>query len=150
MKALFLGLCICLTLFFLSCSHNNLSYDNPNLLNVDVRFEVNLNLPQYNSLQYPLNPVYVSGYGNSGVIIVNTGSGKFVAYDAADPNVPVEECSTLKIDGIEGRSRCNKINTYNLISGTAIEEKSDGEDLEYTLKPYQVVDNENGALVVKN
>lgn len=137
-------------LLMVACSGNNFSYENPNLLNVNVNFMVNLSLPQYNSLQFPLNPVYVSGYGNGGVIIINAGGGNYLAFDAADPNHPVQECSVLKIDGIEGQCQCDDHNTYNLVSGTVIDRKSGGEDFSYTMKPYQVVERGNGVLVVRN
>lgn len=139
-----------LVLLLSACSSSNYNYNNPNLLNVSVYFNINIDLPQFTPLKFPLNPVFVDGYGNGGVIIVNTGSGHFIAYDAADPNHPVENCSTLIIDGIEGVCQCEDHNTYNLISGTAIENKSGGEEFEYSMKPYQVIDNGNGNLTVKN
>lgn len=132
------------------CSSDNYSYNNPNLLNVNVDFMVNINLPQYTPLKFPMNPVYVDGYGNGGVIIVNTGSGNYIAFDAADPNHPVENCSVLIINGIEGECGCNDRNTYNLISGTVIESKSEGGSYDYSMKPYQVIDNYDGTLRVRN
>jgi len=133
-----------------SCSSDKQSYTNPNLLDVNVSFTVNLSLPQFNPLQFPLNPVYVEGYGNSGVIIINMGSDNYLAFDAADPNHPVRDCSALKVDGIEGVCRCEDHNTYNLVSGTVIEKKSAGKDFEYSLKPYQVIDNGNGTLRIQD
>lgn len=134
----------------LSCSSNNHSYNNPNLLDITFNFPVNLELPQFNPLKFPANPVYVNGYGNGGVIIVNTGSHNYVAFDAADPNHPPQDCSILKIDGIQGVCQCEDHNTYNLFTGTPVEEESGGDDLEYSLKPYQVIDNGNGTLTVRN
>lgn len=136
-------------LLFSSCSTDDHTYNNPNLLDVTVNFPINLNLPQYNPLQFPANPVFIGGYGNGGVIIMNTGSNNYVAFDAADPNHPVEQCSALKIDGIKGVCQCDDHNTYNLFSGTAIESESDGDSFEYTMKQYQVIDNHNGTLLVK-
>ena len=139
-----------LLLFSTSCSSDNHTYNNPNLLNVSVYFTVNTDLPQFNPLKFSMNPVFVDGYGNGGVIITNTGSGNYMAFDAADPNHPVESCSTLEIEGIEGVCQCNENNTYNLITGTAIESKSDGDSFDYTMKPYQVIANGDGTLTVKN
>lgn len=150
MKSFFTFLSVALILLFSSSCSDSQQYENPNLLNVSVYFTVNIDLPQYNPLKFALNPVFVDGYGNGGIIIVNTGSGNYVAFDAADPNHPVENCSTLEIDGIEGECQCTDHNTYNLIAGTVIEDKSGGEDFEYSMKPYQVIDNGNGSLTVKN
>lgn len=139
-----------LMLLFLSCSSNNHSYNNPNLLDTNVHFNIKLNLPQFNQLRYLNNPVYVPGYGNKGVIIVKAGPENYVAFDAADPNHPVEDCSALEIKGLEGVSQCDNHNTYNLITGSPIEKKSGDEDLEFSMKPYQVIDNGNQTLTVSN
>lgn len=135
---------------FSSCSKDNHTYNNPNLLDITVDFTIYTDLPQFTPLKFALNPVFVDGYGNGGVVIVNLGSENYIAFDAADPNHPAENCSTLMINGIEGECQCEDHNTYNLISGTVIEEKSEGEDFEYAMKPYQVINNHDGSLRVKN
>lgn len=137
-------------LFLTGCSSNSHVYDNPNLLNVSVYFTIYLNLPQFTPLNFDMNPVFVDGYGNGGVIITKVGSDNYIAFDAADPNHPAENCSTLQINGIKGVCQCNDHNVYNLISGTAIEGESGGDSFEYTMKPYQVIDNRDGTLTVKN
>lgn len=136
--------------FFMGCSSDDTTYNNPNLLNTSVYFNVNLNLPQYSPLQYPMNPVYVPGYGNAGVIIVNAGGNNYRAFDAADPNHPLQDCSKLLIDGIQGTCQCDDHNTYNLVTGTVVESESNGDSYDYALKPYQVIDNGNGTLSVTN
>lgn len=137
----------------LSCSDGH-KYDNPNLLNTRVNFEVNLALPQFSDLQFPMNPVYVNdGGSNGGVIIANIGSGNYVAFDAADPNEPCSSdyhCCILEIKGLEGISPCETHNTYNLVSGTPVESKSGGEDLEFALKPYRVVVLGGNRLQIRN
>lgn len=139
-----------LLLFLTACSSDDNNYNNPNLLNVNVNFKVNLSLPQFNPLKFPANPVYVGGYGNGGVIIVNTGSANYVAFDAADPNHTPKNCSTLEINGIEGVCQCDDHNTYNLFTGNVVESKSGGSELRYTMQPYQVVSNGDGTLRVQN
>lgn len=133
-----------------SCSKDDFSYNNPNLLNVNVFLNVNLSLPQYAPLQFPMNPIYINGYGNGGIIITNTGGGGFTAYDAADPNHPAESCSVLLIDGIEGVCQCPDHNTYNLVSGTVIESKSAGNSYDYTMKPYRVLVNGDGTITIRS
>lgn len=150
-KSLIGGLVIGMLL--IACSSDNYTYENPNLLNVKVDFTVNLALPEYNDLTFPMLPVMIRGYGSGGmdggVIITKTGADTYVAYDARDPNNPAE-CGVLAIKGHEGVSRCPDHNTYNLISGTPIESKSEGEDLEFPMKPYQVIDLGGDILRVKN
>lgn len=150
MKSIYFALSLFACLLLSSCSRNDHTYNNPNLLDVTVYFPVNLSLPQYNPLKFPANPVYVKGHGNKGVIIVKTGPESYVAYDAADPNHPVNDCSGLKIEGMEGVCQCEDHNTYNLFTGTVIPDKSEGGDYEYTLQPYQVISNGNGTLTVTN
>ena len=42
------------------------------LLDLDIYYEVNLNLPQYNELNFISNSVYIPNVGNGGIIIVNS------------------------------------------------------------------------------
>mgnify|MGYP001159568406 FL=1 len=118
----------------LSCSKSE-NYDvNCNyLLNVGILTSLNLNLAQYNQLNFTSNPVYVPNEGNGGLFVNNTGTG-YVAFDAADPNIPFGECSILIIEGIEAVSsvECLVINRYNLITGQPMQ----NPELRCSLKPY--------------
>lgn len=139
---------VCLLLLLASCSKNdNDRLRNPNLLDINFQFTVNMSLPKYSPLKFASNPVYVNGpnYGNAGVIIINTGAGTYRAFDAADPNHPVEACSTLIIDGIRGTCGCNDGNSYNLFTGQPL-----SEGLKYRLLEYRVINNGNGTLTVWN
>ena len=134
---------LCLFLVCINCSNNN-NYDrNCNfLLNVGIQVSLNLNLAQYNQLTFPNNPVYVPDVGNGGLFVNNTGVGYYVAFDAADPNIPFGECSYLKIDGAtavtptEARDgsdlNCNQINRYSLFTGQPLQ----NPELRCSLKPY--------------
>lgn len=137
---------IVLTLF-ISCSDDERpGQRNPNLLDINFQFTLNLSLPQYSQLQYPPNAVYVNGpnYGNWGVIVINTGSG-YRAWDAADPNHPRSACSVLSIDGVEAICGCNDGNRYDLFTGSPVT-----KGLKYPLLAYPVVDNKDGTLTVYN
>ena len=90
------------------------------MLNVAVNFEVNLNLPQFSQLQFPGNAVRVDGQGNDGVILFRAGSNNLVAYDGADPNLPLSSCSRLEIDGQNVKSSCTNPNEYELFTGQII------------------------------
>lgn len=133
--------------FLISCSSDDDRQRNPNLLDINFQFTLDLSLPQYSQLNFASNPVYVNGlnYGNGGIIITNTGSGSFVAYDAADPNHPPSACSALSIDGIEGVCGCDDGNVYNLFTGLPVT-----KGLEYPLLVYRVVDNGDGTITVSN
>ena len=120
----------------LNCSNMN-SYDrNCNfLLNIGIQASLNLNLAQYNGLNFSNQPVYVPNEGNAGLIVNNTGTG-YVAFDAADPNIPFGECSILDIEGIEAVSpvNCEQSNRYNLLTGQPMQ----NPELRCSLKPYFV------------
>ena len=107
------------------------------LLDLDIYYEVNLNLPQYNELNFISNSVYIPNVGNGGIIVVNSGTG-FLAWDAADPNLTNLPCSALNISGLEATSSCAEQNTYSLITGQSI-----GVALTCSLKAYRVESNGN-------
>ena len=111
------------------------------LLDLDIYYEVNLNLPQYNDLNFISNSVYIPNVGNGGIIIVNSGTG-YLAWDAADPNHTNLPCSTLIISGLEATSGCAEQNTYSLITGQSI-----GVALNCSLKPYRVESNNNILII---
>ena len=121
-----------LIVLFCNCSSNiNVSRCNF-LLNLNVYYEVNLNLPQYSDLNFISNSVYISDVGNGGIIIVNSGTG-FLAWDASDPNHEILPCSILNINGLEATSSCSQENTYSLITGQSL-----NTVLNCTLKAYRV------------
>ena len=113
----------------LSCSDNNRSSNNPNIPNYSVNVYLNTSLPAYNNLIYTSNPVYVSGYGAKGIIVMKTGEGTYTAFDAACPNMPLTECTAMTIDGIYAVCSCDKT-TYNLFTGLGGQE--------YPMKQYRV------------
>ena len=92
---------LALSIVIQNCSKSD-NYDSNcnNLLNLGIQTSLNLNLAQYNQLTFPSNPVYVPNEGNGGLIVNNTGTG-YVAFDAADPNIPFGECSILTISGVD-------------------------------------------------
>ena len=128
-----------------SCSKNDSDNNCNFLVNAGVDFTVNLNLPQFNDLQFPSNSVYVANQGNGGVFVTNTGSG-ILAWDAADPNLPFSNCSILTlIDGITAKNSCDDENTYELITGQSL-----NENLPCTLKPYRVEQTGNSTYLITN
>ena len=124
-----------------SCEKNINDSNCNNLLNLDVFYEVNLNLPQYSQLNFISNSVYIPNVGNGGIIVTNSGSG-FLAWDAADPNHVNVPCAVLSISGLEATSSCAQQNTYSLITGQSL-----GVALPCTLKPYRIEESGNILLL---
>ncbi|MDN3595601.1 Rieske (2Fe-2S) protein [Zunongwangia endophytica] len=108
--------------------------NNPNLVNINFGFNVNLDLPQYNQLNFPGNQItiYNEGIGIKGVVIYNVNNDLFLAYELSDPNHAPNDCSAMTLNGIEATCSCEG-NVYNIITGEQVE----GED-DYAMKPYRV------------
>ncbi|MBW2960390.1 hypothetical protein KW502_01070 [Mesonia sp. JHPTF-M18] len=144
MKKIFIFL-FAATLLNACSSDDNNRRNNPNLLDVNVNFTVDTSLPQYNSLNFPNDPIYISNYGNGGIILMNTGSG-YLAWDNSDPNHPRNNnCISMQRDGLTLVCDCEG-NTYDIFTGNFIE----GTDLEYTLYNYRVTETSPGILRVSN
>jgi hypothetical protein len=126
-----------ISVLLFNCSRSSTPNENCQfLLNIPVNLIVNLNLPQFSQLQFPSQSVYVQDGGNGGIILIRTGTG-IEAFDAADPNRILEECSILQIDGPIASSSCEDENQYNLFTGLAVE----NPDLNCPLKRYRVEQN---------
>jgi nitrite reductase/ring-hydroxylating ferredoxin subunit len=114
-----------------SCSDNKtVNNNNPNLPNYTFSIDINTVLPLYDNLQFAGNSYLITqqGAGIRGVIVFNTGSG-YVAYEAACPNQPLSNCSTMTISGIDAKCPCDD-KKYNLYTGL-----SSGQ--QYPLKAYR-------------
>ena len=125
----FLGLFI----VFFSCDRDiQTDNNNPYLPNYSFEVILNMSFPQYSSLAFPSNAVYVNsaGAGIRGLIVFNAGSGNFLAYDAACPNQPLTDCSTMTINGINAKCPCDDAE-YSLFTGLAAGKQ-------YPMKAYRV------------
>ena len=134
-----------LLLFFLffSCSKN--SVNNPNcrfLLDLGINEVVNLNLPQFNQLQFAGNSVFIPNAGNAGIIIASTGAD-FFAWDAADPNHAQSPCSVLENSGLTATCGCEDKNEYSLVTGQAL----GNGNLPCSLRNYRVEKSGNTLLI---
>jgi nitrite reductase/ring-hydroxylating ferredoxin subunit len=105
--------------FLMSCEKENFSNNNPYLPNYGFSVNINMNLPQFSNLQFPSNAVYINNgsAGVRGIIVFNTG-GSYVAFDAACPNQPLTDCSTMTINGINAKCPCDDAE-YSLFTGLA-------------------------------
>ncbi len=122
-----------LFLVFFSCDRDiQTDNNNPYLPNYSFEVILNMSFPQYSSLAFPSNAVYVNsaGAGIRGLIVFNAGSGNFLAYDAACPNQPLTDCSTMTINGINAKCPCDDAE-YSLFTGLAAGKQ-------YPMKAYRV------------
>jgi nitrite reductase/ring-hydroxylating ferredoxin subunit len=128
-------------IFYTNCSKNINNSQCSYLLNLDIYYELNLNLPQNSELNFISNSTYIPNVGNGGIIVTNSGTG-FLAWDAADPNHSNLPCSRLTISGLEATCGCSEENTYSLITGQSL-----GVALNCTLKQYRVESNGNILII---
>ncbi len=139
-------LILMLTFALLSCSRDN-NVNNCNfLLDVNVSAAINLNLPQFSSLQVTGSVVKLEGQGNAGIILVRRNSDTLIAWDGADPNQPLSSCSPLTIVGINAVSNCGQDIEYNLLTGQSIGQNQQP----CTLKAYRVEFVGNNQYFVSN
>ncbi|CAN5129698.1 hypothetical protein BH23BAC2_BH23BAC2_04950 [soil metagenome] len=120
-------------LFLFSCSPDDELRNNPFLTDISFRLDINLNLPQYNSLNFPGNSYTTYSYGLNGVVVYNINNNQYTAFELSDPNHPLSTCSRLTVQGIIATCSCGDGNSYNIITG----ELSSGSG-QYSLKPYRV------------
>ena len=120
--------------FLFSCTtEDNERINNPYLTNISFRMDLNLNLPEYNSLNFPGNSYVTYNYGINGVVVYNINNSQFTAFELSDPNHALTECSTMSVSGIIATCNCNDGNSYNILTG----EITQGTG-QYSLKPYRV------------
>jgi len=131
--------------FFINCESDD-RIENPFLPNVGVNFTVNLNLPQFSSLEFPGSTeiINIDGVGIKGVIVHNVNGDLFTAYELSDPNHVPNSCSAQTVSGIISTCGCEDKNSYNIITG----QPSSG-DLQYGLKAYRIVKQGN-TLIITN
>jgi nitrite reductase/ring-hydroxylating ferredoxin subunit len=122
-----------LFIVFFSCDRDiQTDNNNPYLPNYSFEVILNMSFPQYSSLAFPSNAVYINsaGAGIRGLIVFNAGSGNFLAYDAACTNQPLTDCSTITINGINAKCPCDDAE-YSLFTGLAAGKQ-------YPMKAYRV------------
>ncbi len=109
---------------------------NPYLQDVSFDISINLDLPQYASLQYPGSSLYIAQGGIKGIFVFNTGDA-YNAFEASDPNHYPNDCSLMQLDGTSVLCPCEN-NRYSLTDGHLMSGEGN-----YGLKPYHVSLNGN-------
>ncbi|MGM0932024.1 MAG: hypothetical protein ACQEWD_01120 [Bacteroidota bacterium] len=143
MKKIIFGLII--SVFLVGCStDDNNRLNNPNLPDLNFRIQLNLDLPEYNNLQYPGNSYSTYSNGIKGIVVYNINNSQYTAFELSDPNHPPNNCSAMQVTGITAKCQCDDGNEYNIVTG----ELTAGEG-QYTLKPYRI-ERRGNAIEVYN
>ena len=106
---------------------------NPNLPNLGVNLTLDLNLPQYNQLNFPGNSFVTGLQGIRGIVIFNIDNNQYTAFEISDPNHAPNDCSAAQIDGLTATCSCSDGNAYSIVTG----QLTAGEG-QYPLKPYRI------------
>jgi nitrite reductase/ring-hydroxylating ferredoxin subunit len=117
---LFKYVSLALILNFISCSKNEIN-KNPYLHEVSFEKVINLNLPQYDNLNFNGGALYLNSGGIKGLILFNFNNQIF-AWEASCPNQYPSSCSTMEIEGVQSICNCDNykysLATGQLLSGT--------------------------------
>jgi len=129
MRNFFVGLL--LLVLFLSCSKDTPRNTNPFLPNYSFSISINTNLPLYNGLTTPVNPVFINeeNAGISGIIAMKISDGDYRAWEASCPNQYPTACSKMTIDGLNATCSCEDF-AYSLFTGVG--------SGAFTMKPYRI------------
>ncbi|RXR20823.1 hypothetical protein EQG63_02485 [Flavobacterium amnicola] len=102
-----------------SCNKDKVVTNNQYLQNVSFSKEINTNLPAYNALTFPSNPLLITdaGAGIQGIIVMKAGSGNdYRAWEASCPNQYPVPCSRLSISGLNAVCTCDNF-SYSIYTG---------------------------------
>lgn len=137
---------ITLLVIFLSCSSDNVRYQNPFIPNYNFSITIDANLPLYSGLLSPINPIRITNenVGVNGIIVMKISDTDYRAWEANCPNQYPSACSRMVINGVNAKCPCDDFE-YSLFTGVGI----DGEG-EYTIKPYRVDILGNNMIRVSN
>ena len=124
-----------------SCSKNEINR-NPYLQNISFEKTINLNLPQYDDLNYNGGAVYLNSGGIKGFILFNF-SNQIFAWEASCPNQYPSSCSTMEIDGVQTVCNCDDYK-YSLATGQLL---SGSETNSYPMKLYFSEKNGNSVRI---
>ena len=124
-----------LVFIFFSCESDDNARQNPFLVDIGFQFDMNLNLPQFSSLQFPGNFVILDNIGIRSVVVYTPGNDQYFAYELSDPNHQPNNCSAMSVSGLTASCPCpTDQNEYSIFTG----QPTAGGDLPFGLKAYRV------------
>lgn len=135
---------LCISLL-LSCKNDDdFIGDNPYLIDPLVNINLNLNLPEYNALNFPGGSVIIPPpQGIKGVVVYNINNSQYVALEISDPNHTANSCSRMEVDGIIARCPCpNDTNSYNIVTG-----QHQTDETKFPMLRYQAIRSGNNVQV---
>lgn len=103
----------------MSCSSDDDNRrDNPYLIDPLVSLNLNLNLPEYNSLKFPGGSITVYHQGIKGIYIYNINNTLYTASELSDPNHTPSDCSAMSVSGIIVTCPCpDDDHEYDIVTG---------------------------------
>ena len=111
-------MCFFIGISLLSCnSDDNNSGNNPFLSIPPVNFNINLNLPEFNSLNFPGNSVIITTQGIRGIVVYNVNNELYTAFELSDPNHTPNSCSRMLVEDIVATCQCDDENKYDIVTG---------------------------------
>lgn len=135
-----------LTLFIIfSCSKDDDKQErNPYLTNPVVSLNLNLNLPEYNSLKFPGSSV-ITGQGIKGIVVYCVSETQYFAFDLTDPNHIPSDCSRMEVNGPIASCPCtNDDNEYNIVN---FGRHTTEPDTKYPMQSYRAERNGNTVVI---
>jgi nitrite reductase/ring-hydroxylating ferredoxin subunit len=130
-----------------SCSSSDLER-NPYLPEFSFRFQVNLNLPEYDDLRYAGGSVLIPQLGHKGVLVFNLNGNIFFAWEASCPNHSPNSCSQTQIKGVLAECSCEKFQ-YSLATGQLLNPSEEDSEKGYPLLFYQT-ENRGNSVIISN
>jgi hypothetical protein len=113
-----LALILFFTLIGCGSDDDSVRRDNPFLIDPQVNFPINLNLPQFNDLNFPGGSAIITSQGIRGIIVYRLNDDLFTAFELSDPNHMPNGCSRMLVEGIEASCPCeDDENAYNIVTG---------------------------------
>jgi hypothetical protein len=114
-----------------SCSDGMQSYNNPYLPNYSFAITINKNLPLYNGLNSPINPIIIreATAGITGIIAMKISDNDYRAWELSCPNQVPTNCSKMTLNGLNAKCSCDNFE-YSIFTGLG--------NAPYPMKPYRV------------
>ena len=128
-----------------SCGKNDdgkVNDNNPYLTAPIVNLNLNLNLPEYNPLQFPGNYLILSQQGIKGIVVYNVNNSLYTAFDLSDPNHLPSNCSKMTLEGIIATCECGDGNKYDIVTG-----QHQSNQQSYPMLAYRVLRNGNTVCI---
>jgi hypothetical protein len=118
---------VLISVLVFSCKgDDDVTGNNPNLINPLVNITLNLSLPEYDALKFPGGSVLLNPpQGIKGVVVYNINNTEYSAFELSDPNHTPNSCSRMAIDGILAACPCTSDdNEYNIVTGQHMGDQS--------------------------